>query len=268
MKYLRLKGNLEQRNVDNRLSYNPDIIEFYLSEQDLESPDLIRDRIRQLHKRGVKPYLHHPPKFQGEYLDILSSNPAVRRYYHESSELLARICKEERAKCIIHAHYTHTESCHYITRERTVRLREEIREILTYARDVFLWEDSTAGLFAYGTNPYLVDELIVPLELPLNVDVSHAFISCGGDNERLQHVLERTKPYAEYYHLVDSMGIEHDSLSLGQGRIDWRMVKPLVLGKDFIFEITLAGDHSDCTPMVDSARYFANVETADGIGVK
>lgn len=259
MKYIRLKSNLEQRSLDNRLACDPDILEFYLSDRDLSDPALIRDRIRQLHDRGVKPYLHHPPKHQGEYLDILSDNPNVRHFYHESCELLARICAEERAKCVVHAHYARTESCRDITRERTLLLREEIRQVMAYSREVFVWEDSTEGLFSYGGNPYLIDDVIVPLELPLNVDVSHAFISYRGDNERLREVLERTQYYAQYYHLVDSMGLEHDSLPLGQGRIDWRMVKPFVLRKDFIFEINLSGDHSDCTPMVESAHYFANV---------
>ncbi|WP_241158582.1 TIM barrel protein [Cohnella candidum] len=260
---MRLKGNLEQRNLDNRLSYEPDIIEFFLSDRDLLDPERIRDRIRQLHDRGVKAYLHHPPKHQGEYLDILSDNPEVRRFYNESCELLARICIEEKAKCVVHAHYVGTHSCRDVTLERTLILREEIRRIMAYSRDVFVWEDSIEGLFSYGGNPYLIDHLIVPLKLPLTVDVSHTFISFRGDNERLRDVLERTKPYAQYYHLVDSMGLEHDSLQLGLGRIDWRMVKPLVWGKDFIFEITLSGDHSDCTPMVESAHYFANVEAEE-----
>ncbi|MBW7455365.1 TIM barrel protein [Paenibacillus sepulcri] len=259
MKFMRLKGNLDQSNLDNRLRYNPNIIEFYLSDRDLQDPDLIRNRIRQLHDRGVKPYLHHPPNYRGEYLDILSENPHIRQFYHESCELLARICMEERAKCIVHAHYVHTASSKNVTRERTVLLREEIHKVMSYSQEVFVWEDSTEGLFSYGRNPYLIDDLIVPLELSLNVDVSHTFISFGGDNERLREVLERTSPYAQYYHLVDSMGQKHDSLPLGQGRIDWRMVKPFVLEKDFIFEITLSGDHSDCTPMVESANYFDKV---------
>lgn len=268
MKFVRLKGNLEQRNLDNRLSYEPDIIEFYLSERDLGDQALIRDRIRQLHDRGVKPYLHHPPTYRGTYLDILSENPDARRFYHESCEALARICTEERAKCVVHAHYVHTASCGNVTRERTALLREEIRKIMAYSRDVFVWEDSTEGLFSYGCNPYLIEDLIEPLELPLTVDVSHTFISYRGDNERLRDILERTAPYAQYYHLVDSMGLVHDSLQLGLGKIDWRMVKPLVLGKDFIFEITLSGDHSDCTPMVKSARYFADIEAEERVAAK
>lgn len=268
MKIIRLKGNLEQSNLENRLSYNPDILEFYLNDLDLKDHGLIRERIRLLHDRGVKPYLHHPPMCRGEYLDILSGSPQVRRFYHESCELLARICREERAKCVVHAHYVHTDSCRNITRERTVILREEIRKVMAYSREAFVWEDSTEGLFSFGCNPYLIDDLIEPLELPLTVDVSHTFISFRGDNERLRDILVRTEPFARYYHLVDSMGIEHDSLPLGLGRIDWRMVKPIVLEKDFIFEITLSGDHSDCTPMVNSAHYFADVEAEDRIMAK
>ncbi|GIQ68814.1 sugar phosphate isomerase/epimerase [Xylanibacillus composti] len=259
MNYMRLKGNLDQANLDNRLHYHPEILEFYLSEQDLKQPELIRERIRQLRELGIKPYLHHPPKFQGKFQDIMSSDAEARAYYRRSSELLAEICREEKAKCVVHAHYTHTESSRTVTKERTRQLREEIRQVLSYARDVFVWEDSTEGLFCYA-NPYLFEELIVPLELPLNVDVSHTFIGFRGDNAKLREVLEQTQAYATYYHLVDSMGLAHDSLPLGQGKIDWRMVKPLVDGKDFIFEINLGGDHTDCTPMVESARYFERLQ--------
>jgi hypothetical protein len=213
VQYMRLKGNLDDRNFSIRLSYNPDILEFYLSEESLKEPSLIRERIRQLRERGTKAYLHHPPRFEGEYLDILSDNPGNRRYYQESCELLARICSEEGAKCIVHAHYVHTASTRDITRERTVQLRDAIREVLSYSRDVFVWEDSTEGLFAYS-NPYLIDDLIAPLALPLNVDVSHAFIALQGDNDKLKTVLERTAPFARYFHLAARQ--RNDRLAYGE----------------------------------------------------
>lgn len=255
MNFMRLKANLDSKSLTDRLQYDPEIIEFYLKAEDIDRPELIRARIRELHARGIKAYLHHPPQYRGAYLDIMSEDPELRRFYHRSTELLARICKEEHAKCVLHAHYLHEDSVE-VSRERTLELREEIRQVLDYGREIFVWEDSTEGLFCYS-NPYLIDDLIVPLELPLNVDVSHTFIGFAGDNGKLREVLERTAPYAQYYHLVDSMGLEHDSLPLGHGRIDWRMVKPYVLGKDFIFEINLSGDHTDCTPMVESAKYFS-----------
>ncbi|WP_046227418.1 TIM barrel protein [Paenibacillus dauci] len=254
MNNMRLKSSLDRESLDDRLQYEPEIIEFFLSVDDLEQSDLIRSRIRELRERGIRVYLHHPTRYNGKFLDILSPDPDRYRYYQESTERLVAICQEEGAKCVIHANYVKSENPE-ITRERTLLMKAEIEKILVYGRDVLLWEDSTDGLFCYA-NPYLIDEVIIPLQLPVNVDVSHTFISFRGDNERLRDVLERTAPYAQYYHLVDSMGEYHDSLPLGQGKIDWHMVKKLVNGKDYIFEINLNGGHIDCTPMVESARYF------------
>lgn len=254
MNNMRLKSSLDRESLDDRLQYEPEIIEFFLSVEDLEQSDLIRSRIRELRERGIRVYLHHPTRYNGKFLDILSPDPDRYRYYQQSTEQLVAICQEEGAKCVIHANYVKSENPE-ITRERTLLMKAEIEKILVYGRDVLLWEDSTDGLFCYA-NPYLIDEVIIPLQLPVNVDVSHTFISFRGDNDRLREVLERTAPYAQYYHLVDSMGEYHDSLPLGQGKIDWRMVKQLVNGKDYIFEINLNGGHIDCTPMVESARYF------------
>ncbi|XEC96338.1 TIM barrel protein [Paenibacillus tarimensis] len=259
MKWMRLKTNMNIVNVENRLKYNPKIVEFYLNDTDLQRPDLIRDRIRLLKRHGVTVYLHHPPKVEGIFLDILSDGEPVRSFYRRSSELLAAICNEEGAKCVLHANYAGGAPWETATKEQMRRLKREIEAVQSFADGCFVWEDSTEGLFCYA-NPRLIDEVIAPLRLPLNVDVSHTFIALRGDNAGLKRVLEATKPYTRYYHLVDSMGMEHDSLPLGQGRIDWRMVKPYVKDSEFIFEIGLSGDHSDCTPMVDSARYFAELE--------
>ncbi len=257
MNNIRLKSSLDRASLDNRLQYDPEIIELYLRTDDLQQESLIRERIRELKQLGIRVYLHHPSRYAGKYLDIMSKEPGMYQFYRESTQQLVRICQEEGSKCVIHANYLHSDNDE-ISRERTIALRQEIDEILTYGRDVLLWEDSTEGLFCY-TNPYLIDEVIVPLNLPVNVDVSHTFISFRGDNDRLREVLERTAPYAVYYHLVDSMGQFHDSLPLGQGLIDWKMVKSFVQGKEYIFEINLEGGHIDCTPMVESARYFDNL---------
>ncbi|WPP41260.1 TIM barrel protein [Paenibacillus hunanensis] len=257
MNNIRLKSSLDRASLDNRLQYDPEIIELYLRTDDLQQESLIRERIRELKQRGIRVYLHHPSRYDGRYLDIMSTEPGMYRFYRESTQQLVRICQEEGSQCVIHANYLHSDNDE-ISRERTIALRHEIDEFLSYGRDFLLWEDSTEGLFCYA-NPYLIDEVIVPLKLPVNVDVSHTFISFRGDNDRLREVLERTAPYAIYYHLVDSMGQFHDSLPLGQGLIDWKMVKSYVQGKEYIFEINLEGGHIDCTPMVESARFFDNL---------
>jgi sugar phosphate isomerase/epimerase len=258
MNMMRLKANMELENLNDRLQYDPEIIEFFLNDTDMARTGLIRERIRMIKERGIKAFLHHPSTYKGSYLDILSKDPDMYRFYRESSEQLAEICREEDAKCIIHANYVGSVGSEHEELEGSRLMKKEIQAIAAYAGDRFLWEDSTEGLFCYA-NPYLIEEVIAPLNLSVNVDVSHTFIAFRGDNGKLEEVLQRTAPYAAYYHLVDSMGETHDSLMLGQGKIDWRMVKPYVLGKDFIFEIGLAGDHSDCTPMVESARFFEQI---------
>jgi sugar phosphate isomerase/epimerase len=102
---------------------------------------------------------------------------------------------------------------------------------------------------------------VEPLNLPLTIDVSHSFIALQGDNQGLEEHLEKFHVFATYFHLADSMGIIHDALPLGTGRINWRMVKPYVNDKDFIFEVDLkSSNFTDCTPMVVSAEYFQWIE--------
>ncbi|MEJ8305405.1 sugar phosphate isomerase/epimerase [Saccharibacillus sacchari] len=256
-KGVRLKGGIDDKSFANRLSHEPEIVELFLMEKDMERTPLIRERIREMRRKGIKAYMHHPSKYKGAYLDIRSEQPEMVRFYRESTAELLRICEEEGAKCVIHAHYIGMGDVP-IDRESTIKLKEAIQSIPGYDSGLLLWEDSTEGLFCYS-NPYLIDDLIIPLNLPINVDVSHTFIGFRGDNDKLCEVLERTAPYARYYHLVDSMGQRHDSLPLGEGLIDWERVKPFVEGKDFIFEINLTGDHVDCTPMVESAAFYAAV---------
>lgn len=261
MNYVRLKTGLNLEHIQDRLQYHPEIIEFHLVEQDLYKPETIINRIRLVKSKGTKVYLHHPMTFQGQYLDIISSNESIRSFYDWSCKLLAQICRQEDISCIIHAHYGVTEHLDVRNKGKRKELRQRIEQILKISDTSFLWEDSNKGLFSQQ-NPFLLREVIQPLQLPLNLDISHSFIALKGDNIKLEALLERMHEYARYFHLVDSMGTHHDSLPLGKGKIDWGMVKPFVKDKDFIFEIDLKEtNYRDCTPMLESARYFDEIHT-------
>lgn len=258
MKFVRLKSNLSDQSLQNRLQYNPEIIELYLDENDLLDTSRLVEKIRFLQSLNIRVYLHQPSTHNGVYLDILSEDEDMRNYYYETSKILSTICHNENIHSVIHAHYVNTVSSNS-DKQSTIKMRRRIQDILDFASDRFVWEDTIHGIFSFD-NPYLLDELIRPLDLPLNIDVSHSFIACRGDNGKLQQILESTQKHAKYFHLVDSMGEKHDSLPLGEGKIDWKMVKPYVMDKDFIFEINLKGNHNDCTPMIDSVKYFNELE--------
>jgi sugar phosphate isomerase/epimerase len=251
-----LKCGLCEHQVTDRLRYGPDIIELHLTDQDMYQPNRIMDTIQLLKNQGIQVYLHHPIKRKGTYLDIASPDPAMRNWYNWSCAVLAGICEQEHVPCIVHAHYD--MSCCRNHRDPLLRqeVRRRIEETIENCGNHFLWENSTRGVFSHE-NPYLYTEIVEPLQLPLCVDISHSFISLK-DNTKLRAIVKKMVPYTKYYHVVDSMGIKHDSLPLGCGKIDWNVMSPFLAGKNYIFEIGLP-DVNDCTPMVESADYLKKV---------
>ena len=256
MENIRLKAALDWDQISDRLKYNPEILELHVKEEDLYQPGKVVEFIRTVKAKGVKVYLHHPSRFKGQYLDIISSNREMLKFYDWSSKELATICKQENVKCVVHCHYAHSESSQIADRASRMKVRKRIEKILSVCGDSFLWEDTTQGIFS-AENPYLWEEIVQPLDLPLNIDISHSFISLKGNNEALHRHLDRFHSFAKYYHLVDSNGEFHDALPLGKGKIDWPMVKSYVQDTDFIFEVDLKqNNYLDCTMMIESADYY------------
>ncbi|RYL89860.1 sugar phosphate isomerase/epimerase [Sporolactobacillus sp. THM7-4] len=201
--------------------------------------------------------MHHPTTYKNKKLDILSTDQEILNYYQWSSERLSEICKQENIHCVVHAHYSKSESSYYTGLSNTLKMKDRIEKVVQTCGDRFLWENTTSGLFSFA-NPYILSEIIRPLQLPLCLDISHAFISFQGNNEKLKQLISMIHEYVRYYHVVDSSGIQHDALTLGKGKIDWKSLKPFLVRKDFIFEIGLK-DWLDCSPMIQSADYFVKL---------
>lgn len=260
MSYIRLKTGINADQIKDRMKYDPEIIELHLAEGSLYQPEMIVQCIQSLKSKGVRVYLHHPMTYKGQSLDIISSNQDMRDHYDWSYKVLAAICKQEEIKCVIHCHYKNSECTDYSNPTKRTEVRKRIEQVLDICNESFLWEDTTRGIFS-AENPFLLSEIVEPLNLPLNIDISHSFIALKGDNRRLEEHLEKFHTFARYFHVVDSMGVVHDALPLGKGRINWRMVKPYVKDKDFIFEIDLSSSNfTDCAPMIISADYFNSIE--------
>ena len=253
---IRLKAALHLAQIQDRMRYRPEILEIHVKEENLNNPEEIIRTIQDLKSQGVRVYLHHPAKYRGEYLDIISSSQRMRDFYDWSCKELAMICRQVDVKCVIHCHYAESESSSFLDKASRVAVRKRLESILCISDQAFLWEDTIRGIFS-ADNPFLFSEIVEPLNLSLNIDVSHSFIALKGDNEKLERHLERFHAYAQYYHLVDSKGVYHDALPLGKGKINWGMVKSYVKDTDFIFEVDLrSSNHLDCWPMIESARYY------------
>ena len=76
---------------------------------------------------------------------------------------------------------------------------------------------------------------------------------------RINHLTEHLKNNIVHYHLVDSMGKTHDSLTLGTGKIDWAAVLPrLNTAATSIYEINLK-NQNDCREQLESHKYLLNL---------
>ncbi|KGX89709.1 TIM barrel protein [Pontibacillus marinus] len=259
-----LKCSLDQAQIENRLSYNPDILELQLFEADIDDPKHIQNVIRDLKQKDVKVILHHPMKVNGKFLDILSVDTEVMEYYKRSCRVLDEICHSEDVYCVVHPHYDDCESgrVYPTNKKRMLQKSNELKEALQKLRentnDRFYFENAPEGIFS-SMNPYWISHIIEPLNLPVCYDVSHSFMSFRGDNQKLKQDLKEAYPFTKHYHVVDSEGTEvHDALPLGKGDIAWSNLKPFIKHKDFIFEIELP-DYKDCTLMIESAAYFDSI---------
>jgi sugar phosphate isomerase/epimerase len=254
VKNVRLKAGIEENQIENRLRFNPEIVELHLNEEDLIEKTRLITVIERLQNLGIQVYLHHPMSVGNTYLDILTEDKNVQEYYSSSTKELVEICHKYKIKCVIHAHYSGTVSSDHVDLAFTLKMKEAIEHVQAFGKGVLLWEDTIDGAFSYQ-NPYLISEIIEPLNLPLVLDTSHSFISLNGSNEKLIQVLKRVKPYVQYAHIVDSKGEIHDNLSLGKGLIEWKRIVPFLKEKPFIFEIGLV-DVTDCNEMIQSVTFW------------
>ncbi|MCQ6278549.1 sugar phosphate isomerase/epimerase [Bacillus sp. EB600] len=253
---LGVKSSYHPEQLYDRLTYKPDIIELHLVADDLfgEKRKQLEATISMLKSQECEVYLHHPSKYNGRFLDIIHEQREDYLFYHLSTRILADICATHSIKCVIHPHYSRSNTS-AINKGNRDKMVHEISRILTYGNDSFLWENSIVGLFT-AENPYWFEDFIQPLGLPLTYDISHAFISFKGNNQLLLEQIKKLAAYIQYFHVVDSKGQKHDGLPLGTGHIQWKPIIPYLMSRPYIYEITLK-DQTNAIEMVQSHTYLS-----------
>ncbi|QST02253.1 sugar phosphate isomerase/epimerase (plasmid) [Pontibacillus sp. ALD_SL1] len=254
----RVKSSTSEKAVLNRLLFSPCTFEFHLTEQDLTPKGILHleKMITLVQREGARVYLHHPMTYKGKPQHILSPDLERKTYFQWSTKQLVEISREYQTKTVLHGNY-HESTPIPINERNTIQLYEELQKYMERGRDHLLFEDSTSGLFSYQ-NKDLISTVITPLKLPLVQDLSHSFIAVRGDQKRFIDLVHRVHPYVQYYHVVDSFGEYHDSLTIGKGKINWKAVKPYIIERDYIFEVGLR-DFDRCDEMVESAYVFHRI---------
>ncbi|MFJ7727732.1 sugar phosphate isomerase/epimerase [Neobacillus sp. NPDC097160] len=252
---LGVKCSCAPEQLYDRLQYKPDIVELHLIEDDLfgKKRKQLENTISMLLNLGIEVYLHHPTKYNGSYLNIIHEQTEHYLFFHLSSRILADICLTHSIKCVIHPHYPLTNSS-LINQENTNKIVNEMKKMLSYGEDVFLWENSIYGVFT-AQNPNWFEDIVKPLHLQLAYDISHAFISFRGDNQLLLDQIIKLDPYIQYFHVVDSEGQKHDGLELGTGGVVWKSIIPFLEKRPYIYEVVLK-DENNAVEMVASHQYL------------
>ncbi|MCC4404683.1 sugar phosphate isomerase/epimerase family protein [Limosilactobacillus reuteri] len=262
---LGLKGSSQLDQINDRLQYNPLAYEFYTDANDFtdEGYQRLYDAIQYVKDAGIKNIiLHHPMKFQDHHSEVVAPEkqyPDLYRFIEFTTEKLLYLADDLDVQVLVHGGYAGPESRYFVSLYPSV---EDARNAVYQRLDRFadaggeyiMFENSIAPVFAYG-DPLQEDEILAH-NYRLAFDTSHCFIELHGNNQKLASSLEHLKDRTVHYHLVDSMGKTHDSLTLGTGKIDWANVLPhLNPVATSIYEINLH-DQNNCREQIDSHNYL------------
>lgn len=265
---LGLKGSSDRAQMDDRLQYRPAVYEFYTDANDFTKDGYhhLYDAVQYIQSHGINQIvIHHPMNYQGHHLDVIAPEkhyPKLYRFIETSTEQLIRLASDLNVQVLVHGGYAGPEVQHMVALYRSVAAaRQAVYQRLDRFQKAggnhIMFENSIAPVFAYGDSEQ--EEQILSHHYRLAFDTSHCFIKLHGHNNGLQESLKRLGPSVVHYHLVDSMGQTHDSLPLGQGKIDWTKVLPL-LNPDAssIYEIALKNP-TNCHEQLVSHRYLMSI---------
>ncbi len=265
---LGLKGSSQQSQIDNRLKYKPMTYEFFTASGDFTTEGYHRlyDAIQYVKDSGITHIvLHHPMSFHEHHSEVVAPErlyPGLYRFIEMTTEKLLYLADDLDVQVLIHGGYAGPESHYFVSLYPNVETAREavyqrLDRFAAAGGDHIMFENSIAPVFAYG-DPDQEDEILAH-NYRLAFDTSHCFIELHGDNQGLQQSLEHLKNNIVHYHLVDSMGKTHDSLTLGTGKIDWAAVLPrLNTAATSIYEINLK-DQNDRREQLESHEYLLNL---------
>lgn len=265
---LGLKAGTEPRQVSDRLKYSPDVFEFFTNENDFTPEGLKRlEYDIQWVKADAtsKIVLHHPMRYKNEFTELVAPEkkfPKLHKFIYQSAENLLQFAFDYDIQVLVHGSYArHTQffiDMYPNLENARQSVFDQLDKLASWGQEHIMFENSISPIFYYGNTSEEND--ILERGYRLAFDTSHCFIKCRGDNKLFQNSLEHLKDKVVHYHLVDSMGgKKHDSLPLGQGRIDWAEALPLLNPKaTSIYEINLS-NQADAKEQVESHKFLSNL---------
>jgi sialic acid synthase SpsE/sugar phosphate isomerase/epimerase len=224
------------RDYEEMLAYNPHMLEFHFTDQDLdeEYPGA---------ELPIKLVVHAPEFWERSLVDLCALDERHRResidLMQKSIDLTRRLSVyfQGTPKVIVHPGAMSLD--HPIQNKKQLydNLRRSV-ETLDFAGVELLLENLPPHPWYFGgqwlTNAFMdaieIRDFIAPLGLNMCYDTSHHKLYCNWAHVDFYEQVKILLPYIRHLHLSDGAGLDGEGLQIGEGTIDWVQFFKVVAG--------------------------------------
>jgi N-acetylneuraminate synthase len=215
------------RDYQESLLYQPAMLEFHFTDQDLDE-----------HYPGgdydIKLVVHAPEFFERTLVDLCTTDQRQRSQSVELIQKSINLTREMaphfkgKPKVVVHTGGMSLDN----PIENREKLYENLRisvEELDYEGVELLLENLPPHPWYFGgqwlTNAFMdayeIRDFIEPLGLDMCFDTSHAKLYCNWAQVDFYEQVKILLPYIRHLHLSDGAGLDGEGLQIGEGMIDW-----------------------------------------------
>jgi len=252
---LGLKSHWSKEQLDTRLKLNPQLIEIYLANGDMEFRyEEIKEVCESLKDKGIRVIIHQPLKFNDEHINLAIQESPQLIYSLECIEELDSLGFE----FIVHPynHYPDTEQwIDYTTDpkyQEHISLRRSseylINNLINYGSKNMFIENVYFDVFSTADD---INYVIKKTKVKFCLDLSHLYLM---NSKNFYNEFKKLKP--DLLHINDANKVD-DAVEIGKGLIDFSLLK---LNVDGIVEVA----NKDDIKAVETIRSYNKIKEMYG----
>ncbi len=215
------------RDFEDTLAFNPRMLEFHFTDQDLDEHYPGGDYDLQL-------VAHAPEFFERTLVDLCSQDEKQRRQSVALVQKTIDLTREMaphfvgQPKVVVHPGGMSLDQPIKNRKVLYENLRRSVEEI-DFEGVEFLLENLPPHPWYFGgqwlTNAFMdaqeIREFVEPLRLNICFDSSHSKLYCNWAHKDFYEEVRLLLPYIRHLHLSDGAGLDGEGLQIGEGTIDW-----------------------------------------------
>lgn len=223
-------------------AYPPDLIEFHVSDRDLDAG--LAEFGSRRHSQDV--VVHAPEYNHDRLIDLCATDEEVRRMSVERIQRAVDLAREmgplfdgvgpRGPKVIVHVGGMSREHESYDVARAYDLLATSVRELRTDGVE-FLLENLPPFPWFFGgrwLGHVFVDaettaQFCSAMNMSLCFDTSHAMLECHRSGVSLPAYFERCRPFVRHLHVSDGAGVSGEGLQIGEGQINFVELWPALL---------------------------------------